>query len=61
MMQEIYQRGPIACSIAVTQEMEDYTGGLFEDKTGDQDITQWISFVGFDEENGAPFWFVRNS
>ena len=35
MMQEIYQRGPIACGIAVTQEMEDYTSGIFEDLTGD--------------------------
>jgi cathepsin X len=35
MMQEIYQRGPIACGIAVTQALEDYTGGIFCDTTGD--------------------------
>jgi len=34
-MQEIYQRGPIACGIAVTQALEDYTGGIFCDTTGD--------------------------
>jgi cathepsin X len=61
MMQEIYQRGPIACGIAVTQEMEDYTSGIFEDLTGDLDVTHEISIVGFGEENGTPFWLVRNS
>jgi cathepsin X len=35
MMQEIYQRGPIACGIAVPDALEDYTSGIFNDKTGD--------------------------
>ncbi len=61
MMQEIYQRGPIACGIAVTQEMENYTSGIFEDKTGDLDVVHEISIVGFGEENGTPYWLVRNS
>ena len=61
MMQEIYQRGPIACGIAVTQEMEDYTGGIFEDLTGDMNVTHEISIVGFGEENGTPYWIIRNS
>ena len=33
MMAEIYARGPIACTIAVTEEFESYTGGIFDDKT----------------------------
>jgi hypothetical protein len=53
MMQEIYQRGPIACGIAVTQEMENYTSGIFEDRTGDLDVVHEISIVGFGEENGT--------
>ena len=61
MMQEIYQRGPIACGVAVTQEMENYTSGIFEDKTGDLDVVHEISIVGFGEENGTPYWLVRNS
>ena len=61
MMQEIYQRGPIACGIAVTQEMEDYTGGIFEDFTDDKEVTHEISIVGYGEENGTPYWVIRNS
>ena len=61
MMQEIYQRGPIACGIAVTQELEDYKGGIFEDKTGDMNIVHDISVVGYGVENGVKYWTVRNS
>jgi len=61
MMQEIYQRGPIACGIAVTDEMENYTSGIFEDKTGDEEVTHEISIVGFGEEDGTPYWLIRNS
>jgi cathepsin X len=61
MMQEIYQRGPIACGIAVTDEMEDYVSGIFEDTTGDYNITHEISIVGFGEEDGTPYWLIRNS
>jgi len=62
MMQEIYQRGPISCGIGVTDEMEDYTGGIFDDKTGDTEIVHEVSVVGFGEdENGTPYWIIRNS
>jgi cathepsin X len=61
MMQEIYQRGPIACGIAVPQALEDYTGGIFNDTTGDMDIVHDISVVGYGVENGVKYWTVRNS
>ena len=61
MMQEIYQRGPIACGIAVTDEMENYTHGIFEDTTGDYDVTHEISIVGWGVEDDIPFWWIRNS
>lgn len=61
MMQEIYQRGPIACGIAVPDSLEAYTGGIYEDTTGDTNIVHDISVVGFGVENGTKYWTVRNS
>jgi len=61
MQQEIYQRGPIACGVAVTQEFLNYTSGIFHDKTGNKDIDHEISVVGWGEENGDKYWILRNS
>ena len=61
MMQEIYQRGPIACGIAVPEALESYTGGIYCDDTGDMDIVHDISVVGYGVENGQKYWTVRNS
>ena len=62
MMQEIYQRGPIACGIAVPSELHhNYTGGIYEDKSGDLEVVHDISVVGYGQENGVKFWVVRNS
>jgi len=61
MMQEIYQRGPIACGIAVPDLLEEYTSGIYCDETGDTSIVHDISVVGYGEENGQKYWMVRNS
>lgn len=62
MMQEIYQRGPIACGIAVPVELDYYTGGVFCDTTGDMDIVHDISVVGYGvTAEGEKYWTVRNS
>jgi len=61
MMQEIYQRGPIACDIAVPQALDDYTGGIYCDDTGDMDIVHVVSVVGYGVEDGQKYWLVRNS
>lgn len=61
MMQEIYQRGPIACGIAVPDSLEAYTGGIYKDTTGDMNIVHDVSIVGFGVENGTKYWTVRNS
>jgi cathepsin X len=61
MKQEIYQRGPIVCNIATTQEFEGYTGGIFEDKTNAKEVTHSISIVGFGVENQIKYWLARNS
>jgi len=61
MKQEIYQRGPIACGIAVPQALDDYTGGIYCDDTGDMEIVHDISIVGYGVENDQKYWLVRNS
>merc|ERR1719215_1973756 len=45
MMQEIQQRGPIACGISVPEALEEYTSGIYCDKTGDLEIVHDISVV----------------
>lgn len=61
MKAEIFARGPIACSVAVTDEFEAYTGGIFDDKTNTTATDHAISVVGWGEENNVPYWVVRNS
>lgn len=64
MMNEIYHRGPITCAIAVTEELVNYTGGVFIDKTGRKELDHDISVVGWGEDesnNGTKYWIIRNS
>jgi cathepsin X len=63
MLQEIYQRGPIACGCAVPDSLELYTGGVYCDDSGDQEIVHDVSVVGYgvDEETQQKYWLVRNS
>lgn len=62
MMNEIYARGPITCGIAVTEELKEYKGDyIIDDKSGDTHLTHAVSIVGYGEEDGTPYWFVRNS
>jgi cathepsin X len=55
------QRGPITCNIAVTKELVNYTGGIFNDKTGVTEIDHSVSVVGYGVEDGVKYWIVRNS
>jgi cathepsin X len=63
MMSEIYQRGPISCTVAVTDEFEKYTGGVFEDKTGKTSLDHGIVVAGWgvDETTNTEYWVGRNS
>jgi len=60
-MNELYQRGPVACNIATPEPFHEYTDGIFCDETGDQQTTHVVSIVGWGEEDGRPYWRVRNS
>jgi len=61
MMAELAARGPMACGLCVTEEFEDYDGGIFVDKTGVTCQNHEISIAGYGEEDGVKFWIGRNS
>lgn len=61
MMAEIYARGPIACTIAVTKAFEAYSGGIFNDTTGAKALDHEISVAGWGVESGVKYWIGRNS
>lgn len=48
-MNEIYQRGPVSCSIAVTEALVNYTGGIFTDTTGRLFDDHEVSVTGWGE------------
>jgi len=61
MMAELYARGPIAATIAVTPALENYTSGVFVDTTGDKSLDHSVSITGWGVDNGTKYWVVRNS
>ena len=62
MMAEISERGPIACTVAVTEGFENYRGGIFRDDTGAKSLDHSISVVGYGtSEDGVDYWIGRNS
>eukprot|EP00049_Salpingoeca_infusionum_P008937 m.148445 g.148445 ORF g.148445 m.148445 type:complete len:636 (+) comp14180_c0_seq1:17-1924(+) len=61
MLAEIFARGPIAGTIAVTAAFEGYKGGIFNDTTGARGLDHEIEIVGFGVENGVKYWIGRNS
>lgn len=61
MIQEVYQRGPIACGVAVPDSLLNYTGGIYNDTTGNTDIDHVVSVIGYGVDEGTNYWLVRNS
>ena len=64
MKRELYQRGPIACTIDVTLKFEHYQGGIYSEKLHHPiQLNHEISVVGWgrDEETGKEYWIGRNS
>eukprot|EP01084_Bolivina_argentea_P272262 463518_1 len=61
-MIQALQDGPIVCSMAVTQQFENYRGfAIFNDTTGDVTLTHAISIVGYGTDNNIDYWIGRNS
>ncbi len=62
MMNEIYQHGPITCSIDSTPALHNYTGGIWYGPADSNETNHAISVVGWGvNANNTPYWIVRNS
>lgn len=64
MMNEIYNRGPIACSLfAHSPAFENYKDGIITDNTSYTSTTHVVSITGWgvDKTTGMKFWVGRNS
>lgn len=64
MMAEIYNRGPIACSVyAHSPAFEKYTGGIIQDPTQYSSTTHVVAITGWgmDPNTGMKYWIGRNS
>lgn len=58
---EIFNRGPIVCSVYSTDELAEYKDGIFTQKLNKIILNHYISVVGWGVEDGVEYWIVRNS
>jgi hypothetical protein len=61
-MSEIYARGPVTCGLVCPDEFTyGYKGGVIHYKGNETDVDHDVEVVGWGEEDGVPYWKVRNS
>jgi len=62
MKAEIYARGPITCGLVCPDEFTyGYKGGVMNYHGNETDVDHDVEVVGWGEEDGVPYWKVRNS
>ena len=47
--------------MSLTDEFQNYTGGIFIDTTGKLEIDHYVTVVGWGIKNRTKYWFVKNS
>lgn len=61
-MNELYARGPLACSMATPTEFDyGYIGEVATDPTNATNVDHVVEIVGWGEEDGMKYWLARNS
>ena len=45
----------------MTEDLENYTEGIFHDRTGKKINNHEVSVIGWGVERGIDYWVVRNS
>jgi len=60
-MNEIFNNGPVTCSIDATDALMNYTSGIFYGPSTSNTTNHAISVVGWGVQNNTPYWIVRNS
>lgn len=61
LQKEIMTYGTVEVAMTVYADFEAYTGGIYKHTTGSYLGGHALSMVGWGEENGTPYWIVRNS
>lgn len=61
MQTAIMKTGPLAVSFTVYGDFPTYKSGVYTHKSGQMLGGHAVSMVGWGEENGTPYWLIKNS
>lgn len=61
LQKEIMTYGSVEVAMTVYADFESYTGGVYQHTTGSYLGGHALSMVGWGEDNGTPYWIIRNS
>jgi cathepsin H len=64
LMHFLVRRGPVSIAYQVVDDFRLYKSGVYTSNTckqGPQDVNHAVLLVGYGNENGVPYWLVKNS
>ncbi|KAK9893082.1 hypothetical protein WA026_023646 [Henosepilachna vigintioctopunctata] len=59
--QAVASKGPVSIAIDASSELQNYHSGVLDDGTCTSNVNHAVLAVGYGEENGSPFWIIKNS